>query len=208
MTRAERQAAERAAKRQSRIKPNKAVGLLGNILFGCLVVLLGTLIFFLVQSRLAGGPPTVAGYRMYVVLSGSMSPEFDTGSLVAVNQVDPATLSQGDIITFGRSDGSIVTHRIAGINTEGGLSFITKGDANNVEDSGTVAPERILGRVSVAIPYLGRVLVFSQSKQGLLMLIFIPALAILILEGRNLWQYACQLDREKAEKAAARKLAC
>jgi len=199
--RSERQALQRAQLVRSRKKvANKVAGRFGNIIFGCLIALLLTLVLCLVQSKISGGPPTIAGYRMYVVLSGSMNPEFNTGSLVAVKAVDPTGLSEGDIITFASSGGNIITHRIVRAETEGGLSFVTKGDANNVEDSGTVTASEIFGRVFLAIPYLGSMLVFSQSKQGLLTLIVIPAFLILVLEMRHLWLYACKLDREKAEK--------
>jgi len=173
----------------------------GNFIFCCLILVMGAIVFFLVHSRLAGGPPAVAGHRLYAVLSGSMSPAFDVGSVVAVKAVNPEEVKEGDIITFGRSDGRIVTHRVIGIETAGGLHFVTKGDANNVADSSLVPAEGVMGVVTLSIPWLGRVLVFSQTKQGLLLLIIIPALIILILEGRSLWQYAVKLDKLKDQKS-------
>lgn len=201
MTRAERQALERSQRRRSRIKvAGKMTGAIGNLISAGLMVLLCSLVLCLVQSRLSGEAPTVAGHRMYVVVSGSMKPAFDAGSLVAVKPVKSAELAPGDIISFDCADGTVVTHRIVRVSSDG-LGFITKGDANAVEDSGAVTANRILGRVSLAIPCLGRMLVFSQSKPGLLVLIILPALTILIFEARALWLYACQLDRKKAEKA-------
>ncbi|HBS92913.1 MAG TPA: signal peptidase I, partial [Firmicutes bacterium] len=201
MTREKRKALVRSQRRQiHKLKIRRATKGIGNFVFVCLMILVGTLLFFLVQSKLTGGQPNFAGYRLYAVLSGSMNPAFDTGSLVAVKPVDPATLQAGDIITFGSSGGKIVSHRIVGIEAEDGLSFVTKGDANNVADSGTVPASRVIGVVGLAIPFLGRLLVFSQSKQGLLTLIIIPALVILVLEGRELWSYAVQMDKERAAK--------
>ncbi|MDD2283654.1 MAG: signal peptidase I [Eubacteriales bacterium] len=201
MSREKRKALVHSQRRQiHRLKIRRAAKGIGNVIFVCLMVLVGTLLFFLVQSKLTGGQPNFAGYRLYAVLSGSMNPAFDTGSLVAVKPVDPAELQEGDIITFGSSGGKIVSHRIVGIEAEDGLSFVTKGDANNVADSGKVPASRVIGVVSLAIPWLGRLLVFSQSKQGLLTLIIIPALVILVLEGRELWSYAVQMDKERAAK--------
>lgn len=138
----------------------------------------------------------MGGYRFFAVLSGSMSPEFETGSLVAVKPVDPAELQAGDIITFGNSGGQIVTHRIVGI--ENGQSFITKGDANPVADPEPVPADRVVGVVALAIPWLGRILVFSQTKRGMLLMIAIPALIILVLEARSLWRYALEEDKKRA----------
>lgn len=170
---------------------------LGNVFFVALLVLVAALVFFLVQSRFNGGPPTAMGYRFFAVLSGSMSPAFDTGSLVAVKPVDPALLQEGDVITFAGPQGA-VSHRIVGIETEGGLSYVTKGDANDVVDSGTVLADQVIGVVALAIPWLGRILAFSQSRQGLLLMIVIPAAIILILEGRSLWKYAVAEDKKRA----------
>ena len=201
MTREKRKALVQRQRRQiHKSKIRRAEKGLGNIIFVSLMVLAGTLLFFLVKSKLNGGQPNFAGYKLYAVLSGSMNPAFDTGSLVAVKPIDPAELQEGDIITFGSSGGKIVSHRVVGINRKDGLSFITKGDANNVADSGAVPASRVIGMVGVAIPYLGRLLVFSQTKQGLLTLIIIPALVILVLEGLELWSYAARMDKERAAK--------
>jgi signal peptidase len=185
-----------------RAKPvQKTARLVGNLIFVLLLTLLGALVFFLVQSRISGGPPTVGGYRFFAVLSGSMSPEFETGSLVVVKPVDPAALHVGDIITFGNADGQLVTHRIIGIENDGDLSFITKGDANEVADSEPVPAHRVVGMMALAIPWLGRILVFSQTKKGILLMIAIPSLLILVLEARSLWRFAAEEDKKRAAQA-------
>lgn len=143
----------------------------------------------------------MGGYRFFAVLSGSMSPEFETGSLVVVKPVDPAALHVGDIITFGNADGQLVTHRIIGIENDGDLSFITKGDANEVADSEPVPAHRVVGMMALAIPWLGRILVFSQTKKGILLMIAIPSLLILVLEARSLWRFAAEEDKKRAAQA-------
>ncbi len=199
MTRAERHAYEALSHRPKHYGSvvGKLARAMGNMFFVILLVLLAGLVFFLVQSRISGGPPTAMGYRFFAVLSGSMSPAFDTGSLVAVKPVDSALLQEGDIITFAAPQGA-VSHRIVGIEAKDGLEFVTKGDANNVVDSGTVPADRVIGVVALAIPWLGRILVFSQSRQGLLVMIIIPAAIILFLEGRSLWKYAEEEDKKRA----------
>lgn len=169
-------------------------GLISTVLF----LILSLIVFFLLQSRLAGTGPSIMGHSLYAVLSGSMSPAFNTGSLLAVSPVDPAQLQEGDIIAFARSGGEIVSHRIVGIENENGLNFITQGDANDVEDSGTVAANQVIGAVALAIPWLGRILVFSQTKQGLLLMIVIPASVVLALEARSLWLYGAEEDKKRA----------
>lgn len=178
--------------------------ILGNAFFAFLLTVLMAMTFFLVQSKLRGGPPEVAGFQMYVVLSGSMKPAFDTGSLAFVRRTDPENIVPGDIITY-RSTGSamLTTHRVVEVRHDGGaVSFITRGDANNINDPNPVPAANLVGRVSGAIPYLGYLMGFVQTRQGLIFLVFIPAILIIIFELRNIFRYFRKLDEQK--KAAAR----
>ena len=83
----------------------KALHIVGNVLFTCLLLLMVGLVFSMVQSRIRGGPPEVAGHQMYIVLSGSMSPAFEAGSLAFVQPVNPSIIGVGDIITFHCASG-------------------------------------------------------------------------------------------------------
>lgn len=84
---------------------HRALNIGGNILFFCLLAMMVALVFSLVQSRIRGGPPQVAGHQMYIVLSGSMSPAFEAGSLAFVQPVSPRNIGEGDIITFHCASG-------------------------------------------------------------------------------------------------------
>ncbi len=190
--------------RQDRGYSQKAKGsiflkIAGNVLTASLLVLLITLSFFLIQSKISGGTPALAGYKMYVVLSGSMSPAFNTGSLVFVKSTDPVNITEGDIITFSSANASerLTTHRVVGINRENDLSFITRGDANNVNDPNPVAAENIVGRVTGSIPYIGYLLGYAQTRQGLILMVFIPGFLILIFELRKLYGYMVEAKTNK-----------
>ena len=171
----------------------------GNVLFYCVLALMLFLVVFLIQGRLMDGPPRVFGHQLYVVLGGSMSPAFEAGSVVAVKPVDPATLGVGDVISFRTSaDGMLTTHRIVGVNTEGGLRFTTRGDANNAEDPNPVSAGNVVGVVALAVPYAGYVVNFAGTLEGLLFLVVIPGVIIIAFEVRNLFACARRMDRQKA----------
>ncbi|MGM0652960.1 MAG: signal peptidase I [Bacillota bacterium] len=177
----------------------KFFSILGNVVFVLLLLIMAILSFFLIQSRLAGGVPEIAGYQMYIVLSGSMSPEFDTGSLAFVQDVDPDELAVGDIITYrtqAESD-SLTTHRIVEVIKNGNTQFVTRGDANNVNDPNPVLDENIVGRVTGSIPYIGYVLDFVQTRQGLILLIFVPGVLIIMYELGKIMKYLTQGNKEK-----------
>ncbi len=91
------------------------------------------------------GIPSVLGFKPIIVLSGSMSPAFETGSMIFVRETDTTKLKVGDIICY-MSGESAVTHRITEVVNKGGeISYITKGDANNAPDRIPVNPEAVEG---------------------------------------------------------------
>jgi len=175
--------------------------ILGNILFGVMLILVILLVFSLLSSKLSGGPPQVAGHHMYVVLSGSISPAFDTGSLVFVRPASIDMIKEGDIITYtGRGNSKqLISHRAVAIsNTEEGIKIITKGDANDATDPNSVNSENLVGKVVLAIPYLGYFVSFAQTKRGLITLILIPAAVLLIVDSVNLYNNLNAMKNEKA----------
>lgn len=110
----------------------------------------------------------VFGLQVYTVLSPSMEPEYKTGALIYVKDVDPETLEVGDVITFMLSKETTGTHRIVEIirESDGTLYFKTKGDANEAVDGGSVHQDNVLGKPVFNIPYLGYVATFVTKPPG------------------------------------------
>ena len=52
-------------------------------------------------------------------------------------------ITTGDVITFYINEDTLVTHRVVGKESESG-GFLTKGDANEVNDGGTVLYDNML----------------------------------------------------------------
>ena len=161
----------------------RALKILGNICFAVLLLAVAAMVFFIVRSKVEGTPPMVAGHYMFIVLSGSMEPEFSTGSMVFVKPAEPEEIRVNDIVTFRGFAGSseLTTHRVVEIrkDEQEGLLFITKGDANDVRDPDPIAAKNIVGTVSGSLPYLGYFMNFVQTKQGLLICVVVP-LSLLI----------------------------
>jgi len=173
----------------------------GNVFFGLLLLVIISMVFFLVQNKMTGGVPKVFGHYMYVVLSGSMAPTFDTGSLVFVKPKEPEEVKAGDVITYHGVDdkGTLATHRVMEVdNTDPqNIQFITKGDANEVTDPSPVSGDRLVGTLSFSIPYLGYLLSFAQTKKGMLLLIIIPGTFLIITELHKLYTITRQGKEEK-----------
>jgi len=161
--------------------------------------MMAVLSFFLIQSKLSGGAPKIAGYQVYIVLSGSMRPEFDAGSIAFVREVPPEEIAVGDIITFHSqfNEESLTTHRVVDVERNGALRFITRGDANRVNDPNPVAAENLVGKVTGSVPYIGYLLDFVQTRQGLILLIFIPGVLIIIYELTRIVKYIMAGQKEE-----------
>lgn len=121
--------------------------------------------------------PQLFGYAQLVVLSGSMDPTLKVGDLVIIHE--EKEYQKQDIITF-RAETVPTTHRIIETKDTG---FITKGDANNVEDEGIVTRDQIYGRVIMSIPKVGEIMLFMKQPLSMLIMIFILCI---LLWGKDL----------------------
>lgn len=98
----------------------------------------------------------LAGFHLFSVESGSMTPTYPVNSLVIVREVDPQMIEVGDVITFvANDDGMLVTHRVISVDPSD-KTFRTRGDANNVDDAEPVLWGNTVGKVMFGIPLLGR----------------------------------------------------
>lgn len=94
------------------------------------------------------------GVRPFVVSGYSMKPTLMAGDLVIIQPTAPETIREGDIIQFRVLSGSVV-HRVKTIRAENGtLTFITRGDNNNVDDD-PVTADQVQGKVVLVIPKIG-----------------------------------------------------
>ena len=94
-------------------------------------------------------------HYMIGVGSQSMEPYLSKGDAVILRKVPKdRVLKQGDIVAYKRDD-IVVIHRIAKVKKSGrSVSYITKGDANNANDSSEVKQSQVNGVVQVKIPFI------------------------------------------------------
>lgn len=129
-----------------------------------------------------------SGWRVYRVVTGSMTPAIPQGSLVVDHAMPPRNYQIGQVVTFisPYNTKETITHRIVGRGVLGAIpTFVTKGDANNTPDRPIVGGN-IVGRVVWHVPYAGRALGWLKIPAVFIGLIIIPALFIVFDEVRVL----------------------
>lgn len=142
-----------------------------NVFTTVAVVLMVLCAVFLMGSRLLG-------FRVFNVISGSMTPVYNVGDLIYVQKVDPTDVKVGDDITFVMNEElAVATHRVVEVNTEKGY-FVTKGLTNDTKDE-PVLFENLIGKPRFKIAKLGYVSDFIQNPPG--MYITLAAGAVLII---------------------------
>lgn len=146
----------------------------------------------------------VVGLTPYVVLSGSMEPNYHVGALIYDKKVDPADLEVGDVITFVLDeDLTVATHRIVEIDPEG-EHFYTKGDANDARDGAPVYAPNIVGTPVFTIPYLGYFSNWITHPPGMYLGITGGAVLLILLFLPDLLRKADEADKRDAAKKAKR----
>ena len=128
--------------------------------------------------------PSVFGIKTFCIISGSMEPEISVNDVVIIKETPKEEIKKGDIISFDKN-GDIITHRIIYLTTNknGETTYITKGDANNIEDEGYVEYKDIEGKMIGKIPKIGKIIMALKSETTLIITLVI-LITIYIVEQR------------------------
>ncbi|MCX6790830.1 MAG: signal peptidase I [Candidatus Gribaldobacteria bacterium] len=164
-----------------------------NLVYNIFCVILIIVVLFLIVSVF----PITGNFKVLVVQSGSMEPTIHTGSVVFVKPSNEYKIK--DIVTFGTisKTQTPTTHRIVDIRVQASQPlYTTKGDANNAPDQKEITAKEIVGKVFLDIPYLGYAISFAKTKLGFVLIIVIPALAVILEESVKIKN---ELNKKKTE---------
>ena len=147
------------------------------------------------------------GYKVYIVNSDSMAAtDFKAGDLIFVKEIDPATLQEGDIISFmsqnTQSFGETLTHKIrtVTVDAEGKTGFVTYGTTTDTNDETIVTYPYVLGKYEKHIPGLGRFFHFLKTPPGYFVCIFTPFMLIIVCEGVKFFSLFRRYRKEQMEQ--------
>lgn len=149
----------------------KILKFIKGTLVTAIILLLLSIIFvnvnmFIQREFMDKKAPSIFGYSSAIVVSGSMHPYIETNDMIIIKSQPEYNIN--DVVAF-QTEKSIVTHRLIDKKEDG---FVSKGDANNTEDTNLVKPENIVGKVILIIPKMGKAVSIAQSPLGMFVLVF------------------------------------
>ena len=187
----------------------KVFNIAKNILVWMVVILAVCMMIFTIISvtTFNRNDRSLFGYKAYIVTSDSMSKtDFDAGDLILAKEVDPATIKEGDIITYmsqnPESFGETITHKVRSLTADanGNPGFITYGITTETDDATIVTYPYVLGRYEKAIPNIGTFFTFLKTTQGYFVCIFIPFMLLILYQGLNTIRLFRRYKREQLQE--------
>ena len=175
------------------------------------LILVSVFVLLSVVLTPAGQVPQVLGYSVFRVMTGSMEPEIPEDSLLVVKKTPPEDIVPGDVISFFSPDpmleGAVNTHRVVRIEKENGrILFITKGDANVIEDIYPTEASALVGRVVFKSYGLGKIVSLLSNPLVFGIIILLPLLIILLMNLYRAVRIAADIAKKEEEEAVRKAL--
>ncbi len=117
-----------------------------NVMTGALLVFM-TMVIMLISCRFK--------YGMLVIATDSMTGSIDKGDAVIYKSYDGGVVPDQTVVVFEK-DGVTFIHRIVESEyIDGEIRYYTKGDANDLNDTGYITEKNIVGTTDLRIKYIG-----------------------------------------------------
>lgn len=178
----------------------RATGIFISIVLWAVILLAALFAFTTLATKDSSHVANLAGFTPLSVVTDSMAPTFQAGDLIIIRSCDPASLKEGDIVTFHtiiNNEFALNTHRIAEIQGQADArSYVTKGDNNDIADIHMITDGDIVGKYVARLPHFGRVVEFLSSSIGFLLVIVLPLLIFFVYQVYHL--VTVSIDLKKA----------
>lgn len=159
----------------------RVLNIIKNVICWTLIVCLVSMLIIFLMARTSGETPSVFGYSILRVSSGSMEPELMVGDVIIDKKIeDYSDIKKGDVVTFkgaGNLSGMLVTHKVikAPYYENGELMIQTRGIANEIADE-PILMTAVTGVMVCKVTFLNTVFSVFLSPWGLIILIGLIAL--------------------------------
>lgn len=177
----------------NKIRNNKALKIIGNILYYILVVFIVLILLVVILQRVTKNNASIGGIRIFNIVTESMVPEYKVGDILISKSTSLDKIKVGDdIVYLGNKDtftGKVVTHRVIDIekNEDGTYLFHTKGIANTAEDP-VVSGSQVYGVIIYKTVILSFISKIINNLYGFYFLIFTPLTILIVVKIIKIYQ--------------------
>ena len=170
--------------KMEKIKNNKALKLIGNILYTIVFILVLLVLIVAILQRASNNTLSLKGYRIFSVATGSMVPKYNVSDVLLSKEIDVKDIQVGDDVVYIGKEGSfknrVVTHQvISKTEQDGKYKFITKGIANTEEDP-EIDGDQILGKIQYKFKILSLIGKMISNVYIFYFMIFVPIAIIIV----------------------------
>lgn len=174
-----------------KIKENKALKIIGNILYSILFLIVVLMLIIVIIQRTSNNSISIGGYRIFAVATGSMVPKYEVGDVLISKEIEPSEIKVGDTVVYkgevGGFKDKFVTHQIQSINKQedGTYKFITKG-ISNIEADPEISETQVYGKIIYKVKTLSLMSKLISNVYIFYFFIFVPIAIIIYKQIRNL----------------------
>jgi signal peptidase len=185
---------------------SKVMSTITTILSYVIMAILAVIIVITIIAKVNNKVPSIFGYSILKIQTGSMDMTIPTGSYIVVKKVSPEDVKVGDIITFYSDDPAISgmpnTHRVIGIKTgeDGRLIFQTKGDNNAIEDKYPADEESLVGVFQTRLALLSNISSMFGNSSYLIIIMLLAVAMICIFMSVSMFKESKKEESEEQEK--------
>lgn len=187
-----------------KIKENKALKIIGNILYILLFIVVILMLVVVILQRASSNTISLGGYRIFTVATGSMVPKYEVSDVLVSKEIDPSEIKVGDDIVYLGKEGSfkdkVVTHQVISIEEENGnYKIITKGIAN-IEQDPEITQDQVFGKIVYKVKTLSFIGKMISNIYIFYFVIFIPIALIIFKQIKNIASAHEEDDDEEKEE--------
>lgn len=178
-------------KKIKKIKENKALKIIGNILYSILFLIVVLMLIIVIIQRTSNNSISIGGYRIFAVATGSMVPKYEVGDVLISKEIEASEIKVGDTVVYkgevGGFKDKFVTHQIQSINKQedGTYKFTTKG-ISNIEADPEISETQVYGKIIYKVKTLSLISKLISNVYVFYFFVFVPIAIIIYKQIRNL----------------------
>ena len=165
----------------------KTLKIVLKLLYQLLIVLCVILTIIILLQKVSNNNRTIFGYRIFRVITGSMEPQYDVGTVVICKEVPINNIKVGDDIvylgTYGDYNGKIIMHSVINIDKDennNNINFHAKGLHSASMEDPQIKPNQIFGIVKIQSGILTKLYELATSIYSAFIIITILVLNVFI----------------------------